>query len=429
MIKYLDLQRTTAAHGEEIQAAVRRVVESGWYLLGNEVRAFEEDYAKYIGTDHCVACGNGLDALTLILRAYKELGVMKNGDEVIVPANTYIATILAITATGHVPRRVETRLHTDEARSHIASAFQIDDSLIEAAITERTRAIMIVHLYGACAYTERIGELCRKHNLKLIEDNAQAHGCKYCEGGLEGESAGNSFKQTKAESNDFKRTENEGNSFKRTEDESAGRGFKLTGSLGDAAAHSFYPGKNLGALGDAGAVTTNDAELAQTIRAIANYGSSRKYVFDYVGRNSRKDELQAAVLRVKLQYLDADNRRRREIARHYISNIRHPKLQLPSEAYCAKSVHHIFPVLCEERDALQQHLADSGIQTLIHYPVPPHRQQCYAEPSANSDWRPLTDQPLPITELIHRQELSLPLYPALTDSEIEQIINSVNCFS
>lgn len=352
-------------HADEISAAVQRVVDSGWYLQGNENKAFAEEYARYIGTRYCVGCGNGLDALTLILRAYKEMGRLHDGDEVIVPANTYIATILAITENNLTPVLVEPRIDT----------FQIDDNLIERAITSRTRAIMIVHLYGLCAYTERINEICHNHNLLLIEDNAQAHGCRY---------------------ND-----------------------RLTGSLGNAAAHSFYPGKNLGALGDGGAVTTDDEELANMIGALGNYGSERKYVFQYKGRNSRLDEIQAAVLRVKLKYLDADNALRRSIAMQYIEHIDNPLLTLPSTDYCHSSVHHIFPVLCSERDRLQQHLLNQGIQTMIHYPIPPHRQQCYADMGLLS---------LPITERIHREELSLPLNPTLQQEEIERIIEAANSF-
>lgn len=352
-------------HADKISAAVQRVVNSGWYLQGNENKAFAEEYARYIGTRHCVGCGNGLDALTLTLRAYKEMGRLHDGDEVIVPANTYIATILAITENNLTPVLVEPRIDT----------FQIDDNLIERAITSRTRAIMIVHLYGLCAYTERINEICHSHNLLLIEDNAQAHGCRY---------------------ND-----------------------RLTGSLGNAAAHSFYPGKNLGALGDGGAVTTDDEELANMIGALGNYGSERKYVFQYKGRNSRLDEIQAAVLRVKLKYLDADNALRRSIAMQYIEHIDNPLLTLPSTDYCHRSVHHIFPVLCNERDRLQQHLLNQGIQTMIHYPIPPHRQQCYADMGLLS---------LPITERIHREELSLPLNPTLQQEEIEQIIEAANSF-
>lgn len=352
-------------HADEISAAVQRVVNSGWYLQGNENKAFVDEYARYIGTRYCVGCGNGLDALTLILRAYKEMGRLHDGDEVIVPANTYIATILAITENNLTPVLVEPRIDT----------FQIDDNLIERAITSRTRAIMIVHLYGLCAYTERINEICHNHNLLLIEDNAQAHGCRY--------------------------------------------NGKRTGSLGNAAAHSFYPGKNLGALGDGGAVTTENEELANMIGALGNYGSERKYVFKYKGRNSRLDEIQAAVLRVKLKYLDADNALRRSIAMQYIEHIDNPLLTLPSTYYCHRSVHHIFPVLCSERERLQQHLLNQGIQTMIHYPIPPHRQQCYADMGLMS---------LPITERIHREELSLPLNPTLQQEEIERIIEAANSF-
>ena len=352
-------------HTDEISAAVQRIVDSGWYLQGNENKAFAEEYARYIGTRYCVGCGNGLDALTLILRAYKEMGRLHDGDEVIVPANTYIATILAITENNLTPVLVEPRIDT----------FQIDDRLIERAITSRTRAIMIVHLYGLCAYTEHINEICHNHNLLLIEDNAQAHGCRYNN--------------------------------------------RLTGSLGNAAAHSFYPGKNLGALGDGGAVTTDDEELANMIGALGNYGSERKYVFQYKGRNSRLDEIQAAVLRVKLKYLDADNALRRSIAMQYIEHIDNPLITLPSTHYCQHSVHHIFPVLCSERERLQQHLLNQGIQTMIHYPIPPHRQQCYADMGLLS---------LPITERIHREELSLPLNPTLQQEEIERIIEAANSF-
>lgn len=365
MIKYLDLKSVTAQHSSEISDAVQCVVDRGWYLQGEENKAFCEEFASFIGTAHCVGCGNGLDALTLILRAYKEMGVMQDGDEVIVPANTYIATILAITENNLKPVLVEPRIDT----------FQIDDTRIEEAITPRTRAIMIVHLYGKCAYTDRIGDICRRHNLRLIEDNAQAHGCKY--------------------------------------------GNRRTGSLGDAAAHSFYPGKNLGALGDGGAVTTNDTELAETIAALANYGSSRKYVFDYKGRNSRLDEVQAAVLRVKLRYLDADNSRRRDIALQYAERIQNERLQLPSMEYCKESVHHIFPVLCKQRDELQKYLLENGVQTQVHYPIPPHRQLCYKE---------MAEQKLPVTEQIHAEELSIPLNQTLTEEEVETIIGLLNKF-
>lgn len=363
MIKYLDLKAVTSLHASEIDNAVLRVARSGWYLHGEENAAFCHEYAAYIGTRYCVGCGNGLDALTLILRAYKNLGVMNDGDEVIVPANTYIATILAITENRLKPVLVEPRLDT----------MQIDDAPIEQAITHRTRAIMIVHLYGRCAYTDTIGALCRRYGLRLLEDNAQAHGCRY--------------------------------------------GQRRTGSLGDAAAHSFYPGKNLGALGDGGAVTTNDEQLAHMVETLANYGAEHKYVFDYIGRNSRLDELQAAVLRVKLRYLDSDNERRQVIARQYIGGIHNPLLTLPSEEYCRHSVHHIFPVLCRTRDRLQAYLLDNGVQTIIHYPIPPHKQKCYTAMSSLS---------LPVTERIHREELSIPLNPTLTEADIATIIRLLN---
>lgn len=366
MIKYLDLKAVTNLHEEEILHAVDDVVRSGWYLRSEANERFERDYANYIGTRHCISCGNGLDSLTLILRAYKEMGVMSDGDEVIVPANTYIATILAITDNGLRPVLVEPRLDT----------LQIDDSLIEQAITPRTRAVMIVHLYGRCAYTERIGDLCHSYGLRLIEDNAQAHGCTY-------------------------------------------QG-KRTGALGDAAGHSFYPGKNLGALGDAGGVTTDDDELADTIRALANYGSSRRYVFDMVGRNSRMDEIQAAVLDVKLKYLDEENQRRRDNAHYYIQHISNPAVSVPSEDYWQNSVFHIFPLLSPRRDELKQYLLDNGVQTDIHYPIPPHKQQAYKE------WN---ERSLPITERIHREELSLPISQVLTDEERERIVELINNFT
>lgn len=367
-IKYLELKKLTALYAGEIHEAVGRVVDSGWYLQSEAVARFESDYARYIGTRHCIGCGNGLDALTLILRAYIEMGVMREGDEVVVPANTYIASILAITENGLVPVLIEPDANT----------LQIDDSLIEQAITERTRAIMIVHLYGRLAYTDRIADICRRHNLKLIEDNAQAHGLR-----------------------------------------SDVSPFKRTGSLGDAAGHSFYPGKNLGALGDGGAVTTDDDELAATVRALANYGSSRKYVFDYRGRNSRLDEIQAAVLSVKLRHLDEDNATRRNVAAYYLDNIANPSLTLPTRDYWRNSVFHIFPVLSKRRDELQKYLADNGVQTVIHYPIPPHRQRCYPQ------WNALS---LPVTERIHAEELSIPCSNILTKDEIERIVELLNRF-
>ena len=367
MIKYLPLKQINDRYDAELREAVGRVMDSGWYLKGEHTQRFEKNYATYIGTKYCVGVANGLDALTLILRAYIEKGVMQPGDEVIVPANTFIASILSISECGLTPVLVEPSIDT----------FQIDDSQIEEVITERTKALMIVHLYGRCAYTEKIGMICKKHQLKLIEDNAQAHGC-------------------------FAPMDN-------------GQ-WRRTGSLGDAAAHSFYPGKNLGALGDAGAVTTNDKELAQIIEELGNYGSSKKYVFDYQGRNSRLDEIQAAMLDVKLRHLDEDNQLRQAIADYYINNVKHPEILLPTPS---QSVYHIFPILCERRDELQQYLKENGVETMIHYPIPPHKQACYKE------WNDLS---FPITERIHRQELSLPCHPAMKQEEADQIVSLLNRF-
>ncbi|MBQ4022423.1 MAG: DegT/DnrJ/EryC1/StrS family aminotransferase [Prevotella sp.] len=389
MIKFLDLKAVTLLHADEIHEAVARVVDSGWYLQGSENAAFEEHYAQYIGTRYCVGVANGLDALIWIYRAYIEMGFMKPGDEVIVPANTYIASILALTENGLKPVLVEPDLTT----------LEMDDSLIEQAITSRTRSILIVHLYGRCAYTERIGALCRQYNLKLVEDNAQAHGCY----ALPNTPVGSLENQTSS---------------------SGARGADVpiprrTGSLGDAAGHSFYPGKNLGALGDAGAVTTDDKELADTIRALANYGSQRKYVFKYRGRNSRLDELQAAVLDVKLKHLDEDNAHRQQIAAYYYDNISHPLVNLPRRMPDANNVYHIFPILCPERDRLQEYMTLQGIQTLIHYPIPPHKQECYRQWNAMS---------LPVTERIHRQELSIPISPVLSLDEAKTIVRAINAF-
>lgn len=366
MIKFLDLKSVNALYADEIEKAVTDTVRSGWYLQGEANQWFEQEYANYIGTEHCVGCANGLDALTLIYRAYIEMGVMAPGDEVIVPANTYIASILAITENGLKPVLVEPRLDT----------LEIDDSRIEQAITDRTRSIMIVHLYGRCSYTDKIGEICMKYNLKLVEDNAQAHGCVY--------SSLSIYNNVLAEG-------------------------VRTGALGDAAGHSFYPGKNLGCLGDGGAVTTNDHELADTVRALANYGSTKKYVFWYKGRNSRLDEIQAAVLTVKLRHLDEANSRRQQIADIYDNMITNPLITRPSALPKEQNVYHIYPIFCDSRDRLQQYLADNGAQTLIHYPIPPHRQQCYH--------KELGHLSLPITEQIHATELSLPMSQAMTDDE------------
>lgn len=365
MIPFLSLKDVTNLHSKEIHEAVNRVVNSGWYLQGEENKRFEENYAKYIGSDYCIGCANGLDALIWIFRAYIELGVMKPGDEVIVPANTYIATILSITENGLVPVLVEPRLNT----------LEIDDALIEQAITPRTKAICIVHLYGRLAYTPQIEELCKKYNLKLVEDNAQAHGCMF--------------------------------------------NGRKTGSLGDVAGHSFYPGKNLGALGDGGAVTTNNKELADTIRTLANYGSPKKYIFKYCGRNSRLDEIQAAVLDVKLKYLDKDNAHRKQIARYYYEHIQNPAITLPEQMSDESNVYHLFPVLCDRRDELQEHLKQQGIGTVIHYPLPPHKQECYSE------WGKLS---FPITEQIANRELSIPIGPSITLEETAVVVEAINQF-
>ena len=366
MIPFLSLKDVTALHGAEINEAVNRVVNSGWYLQGKENEEFENNYSKFIGTKYTIGCANGLDALIWIFRAYIEMGVMKPGDEVIVPANTYIATILAITENDLVPVLVEPKLNT----------LQLDDDLIEAAITPKTKAIALVHLYGRIAYTEKIAAVCKKYNLKLVEDCAQSHGCLYSDG-------------------------------------------RMTGNLGDAAGHSFYPGKNLGALGDGGAVTTNDPELAAAVRALANYGSSKKYVFKYTGRNSRLDEIQAAVLDVKLKYLVEDNAHRKEVAKYYIENINNPLITLPDTLPYESNVFHLFPVLCEKRDELQKYLEENGVGTVIHYPIPPHKQECYKE------WNEMS---LHITEYIADHELSLPIGPSITMEEVAVVTNLINKF-
>lgn len=372
MMKYLDLKRINEVYDTEIRQAIDEVLQSGWYLKGEATRRFETNYAEYIGSRYCISCGNGLDALTLIFRAYIQMGLMKQGDEVIVPANTFIATILAITDNHLIPVLVEPDPET----------LQIDDTLIEQAITPRTKAIMIVHLYGRCAYTTRIGDICRKYDLKLIEDNAQAHGCRFVESTVVSPQS------------------------------------PFTGSLGDAAGHSFYPGKNLGALGDAGAVTTNDTQLADIIRALGNYGSYEKYTHDYAGRNSRMDEFQAAVLDVKLRNLDIVNQRRKKIATIYINKVKNSLIHIPkSNRDC---VWHIFPVFSPCRDRLQQYLGQNGIETQKHYPIPPHRQQCYAEWGVRS---------LSVTERLSREELSLPCNQVMSVDDALYIVDLLNSFS
>ncbi len=372
-IPFLSLKDVTALHGEEIREAVARVVDSGWYLQGAENERFEKHYSEFIGTKHTIGCANGLDALIWIFRAYIEMGVMKAGDEVIVPANTYIATILAITENGLIPVLVEPNPNT----------LEIDDAKIEAAITSKTKAITIVHLYGRIAYTDKIGELCKKYNLKLIEDCAQSHGCKSADG-------------------------------------------RVTGSIGDAAGHSFYPGKNLGALGDGGAVTTNNPELATAIRALANYGSQKKYVFKYAGRNSRLDEIQAAVLDVKLKYIMEDNAHRREVAHYYYEHISHPLISMPDHLPDDQNVYHLFPIIVkgkENRDRLHDYLAENGVGTVCHYPIAPHKQECYA----NETWN-IPQLSLPITERLADEELSLPIGPAIKMVEVAEVVELINRF-
>lgn len=382
-IKYLSLKDLNAPYEKDIQHAISEVVSSGWYLQGKRIHDFEEHYAAYIGTRHCISCGNGLDALKLMLQGEMILGRMQPGDEVLVAANTYIATILAITSVGLTPILIEPTIDT----------LQMDDSLIESHITGKTRALLTVHLYGKCSVTPNMIAICKKHHLLLFEDNAQAHGCIY-----------------------------------RGKTSADGLNGKRTGSLGTAAAHSFYPGKNLGALGDAGAVTTDDDDLAEVIRALGNYGSAKKYVFDYQGRNSRMDEIQAAVLDVKLAHLDETNERRQDLAQLYLKYLGEDKRTgmqslkvIPSNLYSPKesNVVHIFPILSYRRDELQQYLKENGVGTMIHYPIPPHQQKCYAE------WNHLH---LPITEKIHQQELSLPCNQSMTEEDVERIAELIRKF-
>lgn len=366
MIKFLDLQKINLAHQTEIEEKLLQTFRSGWYLLGNEVKSFEDNLAKYIGSQHAIGVANGLDALRLILRAYIEMGVMQKGDEIIVPANTYIASVLAISDNGLVPVLVEPDIST----------YNIDLSKIEEKITSRTKGVMIVHLYGRVVFSEDLRALAQKHQLKIIEDNAQAIGAEW-------------------------------------------NGVK-TGNLGDAAGFSFYPGKNLGALGDAGGITTNDEELGKTIRALANYGSNQKYVNIYQGLNSRLDEIQATVLDVKLKYIDAENQRRREIAGRYSTEIKNTNLILPQNpADNAEHVWHLFVIRTSEREKLQNYLTENGIQTLIHYPIPPHKQKAYKYYNRLS---------FPRTEKIHKEVLSLPISPVMEDEEILRVVSMLNLY-
>ncbi len=366
MIKFLDLQKINLVHQQEIEQKLLEVFRSGWYLMGEEVKNFENNLAKYTGAKHAIGVANGLDALRLIFRAYIELGIMKAGDEVIVPANTYIASILALSDNGLVPILVEPEDAT----------FNIDISKVEAAITSKTKAILIVHLQGRIVFSDELKSIAKKYNLKIVEDNAQAIGASW-------------------------------------------QGIK-SGNLGDAAGFSFYPGKNLGALGDAGAITTNNDDLAKTIRAIANYGSNQKYVNIYKGLNSRLDEIQAAVLDVKLKYIDQENAARRVIAKRFLSEINNPKIILPENPKDENEhVWHVFVLRSKERDALQSYLTEKGIQTIIHYPIPPHQQEAYRE---------LQHLSFPITEDMHNEVLSIPISSILTNEEVAEIITVINLF-
>ena len=366
MIPFLDLKSLTLRHKAALMDAVSRVIDSGYYILGETVRSFEQDFAEYCGVTNTVGVGNGLDALTLIIRAYKEMGLFQEGDEVLVPANTYIASILSITENRLTPVLVEPELDT----------YNIDCDLLEAAITKRTKAILTVHLYGRVSYGDKMRSIADQYGLKIIEDSAQAAGAEY-------------------------------------------EGQKVCG-LGDAAGISFFPSKNLGALGDAGAVTTNDDGLAQMVRALRNYGSQEKYFNQYAGVNSRLDELQAAILQVKLRHLDADNDRRREIAAAYRNGIHNPDLVLPDSGSPRSHVWHLFVVRVEERAGFATYLDDHGIGSMVHYPVPPHQQQAYP------GWN---DRHYPITEEIPRTVISLPLNPSLSDEDVARVIQVCNSFT
>ncbi len=365
-IEYLNLKQINDSFEPELTEAVTAVVQSGWYLLGNKVAQFEKEFASFCGVDHCVGVANGLDALTLIFRAYIELGIMSEGDEVIVPANTYIASVLAISANRLKPVFIDPD----------ADTFNISIKNIEKAITQKTKAILAVHLYGRMVDMGDVMAIAKDNRLKVVEDSAQAHGAIL-------------------------------------------NGIR-SGAWGDAAGFSFYPGKNLGALGDGGAVTTNDKALADAIRHLANYGSKEKYVNQYKGVNSRLDEIQTAVLSIKLKRLDADNARRREIAEIYDRDIKNENITLPdAPEYKEEHIYHIYPIRCQKRDELQAYLLSQGIHTLIHYPIAIHQQEAYKE---------YKDLSLPITEAIHREELSLPLHPLMTDQEVRYVIDTINEF-
>jgi dTDP-4-amino-4,6-dideoxygalactose transaminase len=372
MIKFLDLQKINAQYADELKKAASDVIDSGWFLMGNKLTSFENKLATYVGTEHAIGVANGLDALRLILKAYIDMGIMAQGDEVIVPANTYIASLLAISDNRLKPVLVEPD-----------ASFNLDIHLIEKHITPKTRAIMVVHLYGQVCWSEDLAALAKKYNLKIIEDNAQAIGAEW-------------------------------------------NGIK-TGNLGDAAGFSFYPGKNLGALGDAGAVTTNDTALAEQVRALGNYGSKQKYINEFQGLNSRLDEMQAAFLEVKLKHIDVENQYRRKLAALYLKGITNPNIELPVPTNTSfkpedntEHVWHLFVIRHPKRNELQEYLTKNGIQTLIHYPIPPNKQLAYKEMNA-------TDYP--ITNEIHDTVLSLPLSPVLTEEEVDTVIAAINSFN
>jgi len=362
-VPFLDLKAVNAQYRDELKEACSRVIDSGWYIQGKECDAFENEFAMYCSAKHAIGVANGLDALILIFRAYKELGIMKDGDEVIVPANTYIASILAISENGLVPVLVEPNINT----------YNIDPLKIEEKISSKTKAILAVHLYGQVAEMATINSIAKKHNLKVIEDSAQAHGAYFKD--------------------------------------------KRTGNLGDASGFSFYPGKNLGALGDGGAVTTNDDELARVIRALGNYGGEKKYENIYKGTNSRLDEIQAAMLRVKLRHLDDEIKKRREVANYYLDNIKNENIILPTIKYQNSHVWHLFVIRTSKRDELQKYLSENGIQTLIHYPIPPHKQIAYKE---------FNNISYSISEQIHDEVLSLPISGIQNLKDTTKIVKLLN---
>jgi len=364
MIKFLDLKKINSQNSDALQGAYLKIIDSGWYILGSEVNKFEQKFSNYCNTKHCVTVANGLDALNLIFKGYIELGLLNPNDEVIVPANTFIASVLAISMNQLKPVFVEP----------LISTYNIDPELIESSITSKTKAILAVHLYGQICEIDKLKEICTKYNLLLIEDAAQAHGAQHKSG-------------------------------------------NLTGNLGDAAAFSFYPGKNLGALGDGGAITTNDSNLSKIIKAFSNYGSTEKYVHDFKGMNSRLDELQAAFLNVKLDFLENQNDYRRAIAKKYLQEINNEKIILPNSNFSKSHVWHLFVIRTQNRNDLKEYLYKNGIETAIHYPIPPHKQLAYKEYS---------ELKLPITEKIHKEVLSLPISPVLTETEVNQIISTLN---